>query len=117
MPAEMFSEILFGLVLRQAPILIVTGVGLWFAISRKRSMGRASTWASFGFALLIGNSLIGGVVRIMLALMESGSAAPSGEQAADLAAWSVLVYLLYIGGVAALTRAVFLGRSDIASAA
>ena len=103
------------LVVRQVPVLVVTLMGLWYALTRKQVLGCVSSWAAWGFGLLLANALAGGVVQVALigvraaASREFGPADP--DAAVRLSLWSLASYPLFIGGIAALGRAVFVNRN------
>jgi hypothetical protein len=121
MTGEDIFYLTLELLLRQLPMLIILGIGLWFAVARRHALGRAYTWALWGFALLFANSIAGGVVRALVSIVQSSARQQPGPvQNVDLAAvswWSLVTYLLFLGGLAAVTRAVFLDRSNAAPAA
>jgi hypothetical protein len=110
--------ITFRLVM-QSPLLIVAIIGLWFALSRRKNHLRAFTWASWGFGLLMGYSAAQVIIQVTLAavpawLAEEGTRMTS-ETAMAMSLWSFASYPLFIGGLAALARAVFLGREEVNS--
>jgi hypothetical protein len=121
MTGNQLFNLALELVLRQLPILVVVGLGLWFALRKRHVLGRASTWAAWGFALLIVISIAGGIVRVLLTIVQSSTRIQSGNGGSvDLTAtilWSLVTYLLYLVGLALLTRAIFIDRHHVVSAA
>ena len=96
---------------RQAPALTIELIGLWFAFSRRVALGRASTFAIWGFGLLIANALLSVVIQyVIVAGRMRGPTFDSGWEFL-LGLWNLAAYLVFIVGLAALAFAVFVGRN------
>jgi hypothetical protein len=102
------------MLLTQVPVILIAAIGLWFAASRRARLGRVSTWATWGFGLLIVNAIVG--VAIQLALMvvrmeaRASSAGDVASTVSSISLWSLVNYPVFLVSIALLTRAVFLDR-------
>ena len=108
------AAVLAGFLVRQLPMMIVAGIGLWFALFRREQLGVAWRWASWGFGLLIAYAISGAVLQVALLTIRTdellqGGTAPSNA-IIRLNLWALAAYPLFIGGLAAIARAVFVGR-------
>jgi hypothetical protein len=106
-----FLQLLPGLALRRVPMLTVVFVGLWFAISRRQKLGRVSTWAAWGFSLLIAHVLAN--ASVVYLTIQPG-AMRGGIEINVISLIGLLALssqLMFIGGLAVLARAVFLDRN------
>lgn len=102
------------MLLTHVPLMLIATIGLYFAVSRRARLARVSTWATWGFGLLIVNAIVG--VAIQLTLM-AASIEASTNGAGDLAStfsrvglWSLANYPLFLAAIALLARAIFLDR-------
>jgi hypothetical protein len=107
-----FLKLLAGLLARQVPTLVVAVIGLWFAVARRQSLGRVSTWAVWGFGSLIAYAFVSVLLQSLLINVQAGglSGDARAESLTRLSLWGSAAYLLFLGGLVALTRAVFLDR-------
>jgi len=105
-------QLLLGAMVRYIPTLTIEIIGLWFAYSRRSELGRASTYAVWGFSLLIASALLGVIIQHLLVVGRIGEPAVTSslERTFLLGIWNLAAYLVYIVGLAALARAVFVGR-------
>ena len=110
------AAVLVGLLIRQVPMMVVAITGLWFAFSRRNQLGPAANWALWGFGLLISYAICGVVLQFALINIRTNEFLQSGTARSDaivtLSLWSLAAYPLFIGGLAAIARAVFLGRGS-----
>ncbi len=106
-------QLIFSASLRHIPTLTVELVGLWFAFSRRVELGRAAAYAKIGFGLLIAYALVSIVLQHLLVIGRIGETTviSSSERVTRLGTWSAISYPLFIFGLAALARAVFVGRN------
>jgi hypothetical protein len=99
----------------QIPLIAVASVGLWFAVSKRRSMTGASSWAGWGFSLLIAYSLASPTLSALSLKLRTdalvGSVSVAAENFALLSFLTVAAYPLLVVGIALIARAVFLGRN------
>ena len=96
----------------QIPFLIAIAVGLWLAIARRKRHPAASLWAGIGFSAL--------GLQIAFRVAASAYVAALGPEAirgsndafvTSLLVSNLVTYLLFLVGIVALTRAVFVGRT------
>ena len=110
------AAVLVGMLIRQFPMMVIAIIGLWFAFSRRDKLGQAATWALWGFSLLIAYAICGALLQVVLMTIRTNEFMQSGSTRTDaiitLNLWALAAYPLFIGGLAAIARAVFLGRSD-----
>lgn len=103
-----------SLFLPQIPLVLIASVGLWFAVSNRKSMPRASVWAGWGFSLLSVYSLVSPTLSALsLKLRTDALAGSASAPAATLALLNILTlaaYPLFVVGIALIARAVFLDR-------
>ncbi len=112
MNASDYLVLLATLFVRHIPTLVVALIGLWFAIARRRSLGRVCSWAVWGFSLLIAYAFISAIlqfalVSIQISEVQSGA---RGESITQVGLWMVATHPIFIAGLAVLARAVFLDR-------
>ena len=110
------AAVLAGLLIRQVPLLVIAIVGLWFAISRRNELSLAGSWAIWGFILLIAYAICGALLQAALINIRTDEFLQSGAARLDavytLNLWGLAAYPFFIGGLGAIARAVFLGRSS-----
>ena len=108
------AAVIVGLLIRQVPLLVVAIVGLWFALSRRSQLDLAASWALWGFSLLIAYAICGVFLQAALINIRTNEFLQGGTARIDamntLNLWALAAYPLFIGGLAAIARAVFLGR-------
>lgn len=108
-----YFQLLLNLLVRQIPTLIVAGLGLWFAIARRRSLGRVSLWATWGFGLLVAYSLISVLLQYLITSVQISQV--SGRARLESITWlsyfALAAHPIFIAALAALARAVFLDRN------
>ena len=103
-----------SLFLAQLPLFVIASVGLWFAVSKRRTMPRASVWARWGFSLLIVYALVNPTISVLSlklrtnALAESASAITGNLALLNLV--TAALHPLFFVGIALIARAVFLDR-------
>ena len=97
---------------RHIPTLVVALIGLWFAVARRRSLGRVSSWAVWGFSLLIAYAFISAILQFVLVSIQIGEVRSGAgvESLTQVGLWMVATHPIFIAGLAALARAVFLDR-------
>jgi hypothetical protein len=115
MPTDVLIRTALSLLAFQVPLVVIASVGLWFAASRKRHLARVSTWARWGFSLLIAYCLVTvtlSVLSLQLRMDGRSGSAPQviGESLKWLSLLGLAAYPLFIIGIALIARAVFLDR-------
>ena len=105
-------QLLFGSILRQIPMLTIEFIGLWFALARRAELGRAGTFAVWGFSSLIAYAVVSITVQHLLVIERVGEPnfVSNSERVFLLGLWNLAAYVLYVVGLASLARAVFVGR-------
>ena len=93
----------------RTPSLVVGGVGLWLAISRRRRHRRVSIYAAIGFGGLLVDVFVFFGLQVWIRL--SVAAGRGIEVASDLMKWTVATYPVSLIALAALTVAVFIDRT------
>ena len=101
---------------RQVPMLMIAAIGLWMAFARRKQLGRVSIWAFWGFGLLIAYAIAGAAIQLALINIQTGDIV---QGPADLSVsltrlnlWGLAAYPLFICGLAAIARAIFLDRGE-----
>ena len=111
MTFEIAGSIFLSVLPALIPVLVISAVGLYYALSRKKLAPRAFGTAAWGFSLLIVQSLLGTAIR---AVMTGIRTTVRNQGVAEAYFWpnilSAVSGLLFILGLALLARAVFLDR-------
>lgn len=105
-------QLLFNLFVRQVPTLVVAGLGLWFAVKRRRSLGRVSVWAAWGFGLLIAFAFISVLLQYLIINVQVGELSGGArlESISRVSWFALAAHPIFVAALAALARAVFLDR-------
>jgi peptidoglycan/LPS O-acetylase OafA/YrhL len=109
MIAEGLSNIATGALLTQGPLVLIGAVGLWFAFATRGRHAYVSAVAAVGFGLLIVFALSQVLIQFLVVRAQQ-QAAPDASAFSTLGLWSYAVYLLLLGGIAFIARAVFIER-------
>ena len=108
MLSEEFLFITALRLLRQAPLLVIGLVGLWFALRARPRHRHAYTWASWGFGLLTAYCIVHvGLEVAFVAMAFRIQAVPSGSRL-----WLDSAYPIFLASLVVLARAVFIGRDS-----
>lgn len=115
MPTDALVRTIVNLLAFQLPLIVIASVGLWFAASSRKYFTRVSTWAGWGFGLLIAYSLASVTLSALTLQLRIDARAGSSPQAVgESLLWLNLlglsVYPLFVIGIALIARAVFLER-------
>jgi hypothetical protein len=102
-----------GLLIQHTGTILVSLVGLLFAIARRRQLGRVSAWATWGFSLFLAYVLVRVVSLTVVQSLRIG--ARLGPTDGVFTLWvsisGVVTGLLYLCAFSLLACAVFLDRS------
>lgn len=114
MPTEELLQTALVLLTFQLPLIITAAIGLWFAIVRRRLVGRVVLYAKWGFGLLIVYSLVSVTLSVLTLQLRMDARAGSANALSENLFWlsiiGVVAYPLFIAGIALVARSVFVDR-------
>lgn len=110
-----YLQLLAFVFVRQVPTLIVSGLGLWFAVTRRRSLGRVSVWATWGFGLLLAYAIASALLQYLITTAQISEISGGARiESITRLGWLVIAaHPLFIAGLAVLARAIFLDRDIV----
>jgi hypothetical protein len=99
------------LLLVDLPMLIVSGIGLWFVSRGRLRHARASLLACIGFISLAASTVLRVVMRVVLILNNGQFASEEPARLGRLLfLWSGGTYLLFVTAIGLIVSAAFVGR-------
>lgn len=109
--SEILAQIATGALLTQLPLALIGAVGLWLAVSMRERYAYVAAMASVGFGLLIVYAISQVVIQFLVARAQSQPPDAAADTFAALRYASYAVYLLLLGAIAFIARAVFAERT------
>lgn len=105
----------FALMIPHSGTILVSSIGLVFAIVRRQRLGRVSTWAVWGFSLFLGYVLLRvATSTVTISLRIDSGLSPTDETFIVWAGvFNVMTGLLYLAAFVVLARSIFLDRGYI----
>lgn len=113
MTFEFAVSLFFKMLPSQIPVLVVSLIGLYHALTRKELAPRAFKAAAWGFSLLMVNSLVGTALQVAMLGIQTTM---RNQGVAESYFWpnilGVVSGLSFIAGIVLVARAVFLDRKS-----